>query len=246
MPVFVDIRVYEELNDFLKKDNQKKIFNAAFPVNTSVKDAVESLGIPHTEVDMILVNSIPVPFSYRLKNMDYISVYPVFESFDISGVTKVRAAPLRSYKFIFDVHLGKLSRYMRLLGFDSLYENNFSDPEIIEKAQKEQRIILTCDIELLKNSRVTHGYFVRNRKPKQQLEELFSRFELKSLCRPFTRCSICNTILIQKTKKDVVSYLNLKTKKYYSEFYYCPSCLKVYWKGSHFQNLERFFRTLDV
>ena len=158
----VFIRFYEELNDFLTGDKKKKRFEHFFKNNPSVKDLVESIGVPHTEIDLILINGAPVDFTYQVKDRDDISVYPVFESFDISGLQHLREKPLREKRFILDVHLGTLARYLRMLGFDTLYKNNFTGEEIIQISIDEKRTILTKDIGILKQNRVTHGYFVRN------------------------------------------------------------------------------------
>ncbi len=175
----VAFRFYEELNDFLPFKYRKKRFEYNIATNTSVKDAIESLGVPHTEIDLILVNSNSVDFSCNLKEGDHVSVYPKFESFDIAELTKIRSEPLRKIKFILDVHLGKLAKYLRLLGFDTLYHNNLDDPEIIEIAKTEKRIILTRDLGILKNNKVTHGYWLRSQDSKEQLKEVIQRFDLK-------------------------------------------------------------------
>ena len=160
-----EFRFYEELNDFLPAAKKKSLFTYNFECSPSVKDAVEAIGVPHTEIDLILVNGISVTFSYRLQDGDVISVYPVFESMDISNVTHLREKPLRESRFILDVHLGTLVRYLRMIGFDILYENNYEDSEIVKIAKDEKRIILTRDVELLKIKTVTHGYWIRSKKP---------------------------------------------------------------------------------
>ena len=158
----ISIRFYEELNDFLPEEKQKLRFEHSYIDRTSVKDLIESLGVPHTEVDLILVNGKPVGFDYLINDDDDISVYPVFESIDITDLQHLRPKPLRKPKFVADVHLGRLARYMRMLGFDTLYKNNIDDDEIVNISVDEKRTILTRDRNILKRSVVTHGYFVRN------------------------------------------------------------------------------------
>lgn len=187
-----------------------------------------------------MVNSNSVTFSYHLQDGDSISVYPVIESMDISNVTRLREKPLRETKFILDVHLGKLVKYLRMLGFDSLYENDYDDPEIIEIALAEKRIILTNDTGILKNGSVTHGYWVRSQKPMEQLEEIIERFDLYPGFMPFLRCMACNSIISRRTKESVIELLKSKTKQYYNEFYQCSGCNKIYWKGSHYKKMKRF------
>ena len=146
----IHLRFYEELNDFLPEERKKKRFAHQFIDRTSVKDLIESLGIPHTEVDLILVNGKSANFKYKINDGDDISVYPLFESFDISDVQHLRAKPLRKPKFVADVHLGRLTRYLRMMGVDVLYKNNFNDDEIVETSLKERRAILTKDRGILK------------------------------------------------------------------------------------------------
>ena len=167
----VHFRFYEELNDFLPPARRKRDF--AIPYNrASVKDMIESLGVPHTEVDLILANGISVDFSYLVRPGDRISVYPEFESFDIAGLTRLRPEPLRQPRFVLDTHLGKLARYLRLLGFDTLYSNSYSDAELARiSAGGDKRILLTRDHGLLKRAQVTHGYFVREIVPELQARE---------------------------------------------------------------------------
>ena len=232
-------RFYEELNEFLPLGQRKKPIPYSFNGNPSVKDAIEALGIPHVEVDLILVNSLSVSFSYRILNGDSVSVYPVFESFDISYVSHLREKPLRNLKFLADVHLGKLTRYLRICGFDTYYSKNNSDNEIINIALSDSRVILTRDKELLKNKKVTHGYWIRSQFHNEQLQEVLIRFDLKTQLRPFTRCIECNGILANVSIEDISKHLLPKTRQYYQKFNKCPGCNRIYWEGSHFESMKR-------
>jgi len=240
----ISIRFYEELNDFLPAEKRKKPFIYNVQANSSVKDTIEALGVPHTEVDLILVNSQPVDFSYNLKAGDYISVYPQFESIDITDVTKVRKEPLRTIKFILDVHLGQLAKYLRILGFDTYYNNQLEDEEIINRGITENRIILTRDYGILKHRKVTHGYFVRSQNPKTQLKEILQRFDLKNKIKPYTRCSVCNGKIKKTDKKKIEHLLLEKTQKHFNQFYQCTSCQKIYWEGSHYENLNLLIKDI--
>ena len=233
-------RFYEELNDFLPSFKRKVTFSYSYKGSPSVKDAIESLGVPHVEVDVIIVNGIPVGFSYKLNNEDQISVYPVFESIDISGINRLRPEPLRNPKFIPDVHLGKLSRYLRLLGFDTFFKDFMDDNEIIEISLREKRIILTRDKNLLKHKEITHGYWIRSQKPKIQLKEVLSRFDLSGIVKPFTRCLECNNLVTQVPKYEILDGLKLKTKEFYTEFWKCQGCNRIYWEGSHYESMKKF------
>lgn len=239
-------RFYEELNDFLPPDKKKFFFVYNFECNPSIKDVIEAMGVPHTEVDLILVNGDSVTFSYQLKDNDVVSVYPVFESLDISNVTHLREKPLREPKFVLDVHLGKLSKYLRMLGFDTQYQNSYEDSEIIKISLEHKRTILTRDVALLKYSEVTHGYWIRSQDPIEQLKEVIKRSDLSKSIRPFYRCSDCNGIIKKVSKESIMDKLQTGTKKYFNEFFQCNSCGKVYWKGSHFKKMERFIENLKV
>lgn len=240
----VEFRFYEELNDFLPEEKRKVSFVHHFKNHPTVKDAIESLGVPHTEIDLIIVNRTSVDFSYLLQDGDRVAVYPVFESLDISPVTHLRPAPLRNPKFILDVHLGKLSRYMRLLGFDIAYESTRDDAEIIDCAVRERRIILTRDKGILKNKKVMHGYWMRETLPKKQLCEVMKRFDLLNRIQPFTRCLECNGDLVDIDKSDIKERLDPMTERYYETFKRCLQCENIYWKGSHYQRMQQFVESL--
>lgn len=233
------IRFYEELNDFLPEGKKRRPITYRFFGSPSIKDVVEALGIPHVEIDLILVNGISVDFAYSLQPGDNVSVYPVFESLDISDQVRLRSKPLRVSKFVLDVHLGKTAKNLRMLGIDVIFQNDLDDIEIIDIAQAEQRIILTRDRELLKNGRVTHGYWVRSKKPDQQLSEILTRFDLFSQLKPFHRCMSCNGLIKAVDKETIIDRLEPKTIQYYHEFYSCESCQKIYWKGSHFERMQK-------
>ena len=231
-------RFYEELNDFLPSAKRKKLIPFEFTGNPSVKDAIEAQGIPHVEVDLILVNSTSEDFAYKIHDGDTVSVYPVFESIDISSVTCLRKKPLRNLKFITDVHLGKLTKYLRLCGFDTYYRPDCSDKEIITIALTDKRVILTRDKELLKNRQITHGYWIRSQSPDKQLRELMIRYDLKNLVSLFSRCLECNGVLKLISKEEITERLLPKTRQYYQNFKMCPDCNRIYWDGSHYKRMK--------
>jgi uncharacterized protein with PIN domain/sulfur carrier protein ThiS len=236
----ITIRFYEELNDFLPEDKRKKRFVHKFIDRTSVKDLIESLGIPHTEVDMILVNGKSVSFKYLIKDGDDISVYPVFESLDISDVQHLRPKPLRKPKFICDVHLGKLTRNLRMFGLDVYYKNYLNDEQIVKISLSEKRTILTRDIGLLKRTEVNHGYYVRNDDPEKQTAEVIQRFQLYKEIKPFTVCLDCGSKLVRVAKKKIIDLLPEKVKEQQNKFFFCVNCKKLFWAGSHYDNMKRF------
>lgn len=190
-----EFRFYEELNDFLPPGGRKRAFPYSFEGTPSVKDAIEAIGVPHTEVDLILVDGRSVRFDHRLSGGERVAVYPVFEGMDISPLTRLRPTPLRVSRFVLDVHLGKLARYLRLTGFDTVWRNDFDDQTIIDVANREQRIILTRDRGILRHGGVTHGYWLRATDPLEQIEEVVAALDLARQIRPFTRCLECNGLL---------------------------------------------------
>ncbi len=240
----IQFRFYEELNDFLPEEKRKVRFAHNYIDRASVKDVIESLGVPHTEVDMILVNSNSVGFDYLINDADDISVYPLFEALDISDIQHLRPKPLRKPKFIADVHLGRLTRYLRMLGFDVLYENNFEDDEIVKISLEAKRAILTKDRGILKQSEVTHGYWVRSSKVKEQVVEIIKRFDLKKLIKEFTCCIECGSMLESISKNEIINELPPKVSRSQTEFSRCPSCEKLYWKGTHYHRMLSFIKTI--
>lgn len=231
-----------ELADFLTTDNSpvKRVYR--FKGTPSVKDAIEAQGIPHTEVEHVTVNSEPVDFTYNLKSRDQVEVYPVSCVRNSDCKFRLRGDP--SYKFLLDVHLGKLARLMRLSGFDCLYRNDYDDHEIAGLAESLGRIVLTRDRRLLRFSSITHGYWIRSDKPREQLREVITRYELYDLINPFNRCLECNGKIEPVDKQSVIHRLEPKTKLYYNSFFICRNCGKIYWKGSHYEQMTAFLENL--
>jgi uncharacterized protein with PIN domain/sulfur carrier protein ThiS len=233
----VELRFYAELNDFLRDARKQTRFKHVLNRRTSVKDLIESLGVPHTEVEVILANGKSVDFSYIVKDKDDLSIYPMFESVDVTPILKLRDAPLRHTRFVLDCHLGRLARYLRQLGFDTLYRNDYADDELADTSAREHRILLTRDRSLLKRSIITHGYFVREFDPRKQLDEVIRRFDLRNQIIPFGRCTRCNGMVEAVSKNTVEHLLEPKTRQYFDEFWQCTSCGQVYWEGSHVKHM---------
>jgi len=233
----VTLRFYEELNDFLPGYKRKICYELQFFGSPGIKDIIESQGVPHTEVDLILVNGSSVDFQYHIAPGDRISVYPEFEILDISPLIQLRPKPLRITRFIADAHLGKLARYLRMCGFDTVYKNDLSDDEIISRSIKEKRIILTRDLGILKNGQVQRGYFIRTQIPVYQCREVLRKFDLFRQIRPFTRCMECNGLISKVDKKQIKTLVPDKAYQYYDEFHRCGDCLNIYWKGSHYEKM---------
>ena len=231
------VRFYAELNDFLPP--QRRYTDVERPLGTgvTVKDLIESLGVPHPEVEVIMVNGESVGFEHRVEDGDRISVFPTFESLDATPLVRLRPEPLRTTRFALDANLGQLARLLRLCGFDTLFSSDFGDDELVRIAKRDGRIILTRDVGVLKRRSLTHGYFVRATEPRRQLIEVVTRLDLGRSIEPFTRCMNCNGKLIEVDKDDVVAEIEPETRRFYEEFFRCGDCGRVYWRGSHYDKL---------
>jgi uncharacterized protein with PIN domain len=240
-----EFRFYEELNDFRPPAQRKTTTTYRFRGAPGIKDPIEALGVPHTEVELIVVNGQSVGFDYRLRNGDRVAVYPMFESLDVTPVVRLREAPLRTTAFVLDVNLGKLARRLRMLGFDSLYRNDYTDAEVADISIATRRIILTRDRRLLFPKRITHGYWLRATDPELQAREVLTRFHLHGQIRPFHRCLDCNGRIEPVAKAEIAARLQPLTRKYYHEFHRCCDCGKIYWRGSHYAHMLRTLETLS-
>lgn len=229
---------YGELNFFLPPHRRAVKFYHCYPQSASIKDMIESLGVPHPEIEAIIVNGRGVDFHYLVQNGDRIGVYPI-------SATPPQSLALRpplphAYRFLLDVHLGKLATSLRMLGFDCLYRNNYDDPELAATSHAANRILLTRDRGLLKRKIVTYGYYIRATKPKQQLVEVIRRFALLGKIKPLQRCLKCNGELRAVDKHQVIEQLPTHTRQHIDQFYRCSNCQQVYWRGSHYQAIQEF------
>ena len=235
-PFTARLTFHGDLAFFLKQAETEQTILRTLNEKTSVKDAIESCGVPHPEVDLILVEGVPVDFSCALQRNTTIEVYPV-------GFTHTAAPHERSprddiKRFIADGHLGKLTRNLRLLGFDVAYLSAAEDRQLLETMQRENRALLTRDRRLLMHAVVQHGYYPRSQEATEQTIEVVRRFELFSSIAPFTRCLHCNALLQEVEKAEVIEQLEPLTRIYYNQFRRCTGCGQIYWRGSHFSKLE--------
>lgn len=230
----VRICFYRELNDFLPARQRNRLLEQRVDGSPGILDTIQSLGVPHTEVARVEVNRKLVAWNYRLKVGDEIRVWP--------GTPWGNFRP----KFILDVHLGKLAKYLRLFGFDVLYRNDYSDPQIIQLALKTCRVILTRDVGLLKHKEVGKGYWLRQTDPKSQAREILKRFCLYDKGCPFRFCLECNGKLIRVPKKEVFGEVPPRARQYFHDFRRCSYCKKVYWAGSHYEKMQKFIRKMKV
>jgi uncharacterized protein with PIN domain len=233
MAGYVNVRAYAELNDFLGTESRGVTVRRPFRPHQTVKDVLEAMGIPHTEVDLILVNGDAEDFAHRPTSGDRITAYPMFEAFDIGSMARLRPVPLRDPRFVIDVNLGRLARLLRLLGFDVWWSSDADDQTLADVSLGQQRILLTRDRALLKRRAITHGLFVRSDHPEEQTLEVMRRLDLRHRLAPFTRCVRCNGSLVAVTKDEVIEHLEPLTRRYYDDFSRCTECGRVYWRGSH-------------
>lgn len=234
------VRFYEELNDFLPARLSKKTMKKEVLLPTTVKDIVESYGVPHTEVDLILVNGESVSFGYKIADQDRISVYPVFESFDITPVKHLQAKPLRIPCFFAEKYLWKLTRLLRLLGINVIYDDTLTNKQVIELIVSSKQILLTRSAQQLMHSTISRGYCIRADDPVDQTIEVMKRFDLLGQMLPFSRCMLCNGSVVKIPMQTVESHLDSKTASLYTKYFQCSDCKKIYWKGSHYKQLQRF------
>ena len=231
-------RFYAELNDFLAPERRGREFACRCARAASVKHMIEALGVPHTEVELVLVNGESVRFEHALRDGDHVAVYPTFEAFDVTPLLRVRDHPLRETRFVADAHLGGLAHLLRMTGFDTLYDNAFRDDEIERIAAAEGRIVLTRDRELLKRRGITHGCYVHALRSELQLRELFERLDLTGQARPLTRCLSCNAALRAVDKAQVAPRLPPRVRERHERFAVCDGCARVFWEGSHWRRMR--------
>lgn len=236
----VTLRFYAELNDLLPRRRRQQSAVCAFELPRSVKDLIEAQGVPHTEIDLIVVNGRPVGFDHPVGDGDRVAVYPRFTSRDVAPAMTLLPEPLAVPRFVLDVHLGRLATYLRLLGLDALYSNHGDDPNLARNSQTEERILLTRDRGLLMRSIVARGYWVRAIDSRRQVVEVVRRYDLVPSFAPLSRCLRCNTPLHPIAKKAIIDRLPPRTRLYYDEFAICDTCDRLYWKGSHYERMLAF------
>lgn len=225
------------LNDLLPPLKREHEVVVQFQPGQTVKHLMESCGVPHTEVSALGVNGHSAELAYRVVDGDHVQVYPY-----PPGTRPGRAGD--EIRFILDNHLGRLAAYLRLLGFDTLYRNDYDDVELAETAEEEERIVVTRDIRLLMRKQVKAGYWVRSKVPRQQIVELVQRYALAVDMQPFKRCLRCNTLLQPVAKEAVFLRLQPLTRRYYHRFHICPGCQRVYWRGSHYERMLQLVQEL--
>ena len=237
-------RFYAYLNELLPREDRHKVVRVLFKGRQSVKHLIESCGVPHTEVDLILVNGASADLTYIMQGGEYISVYPHFYQLPIPNGKRNQQPQTDTLFFIADGHLGQLARYLRMLGFDTFYKNEIADAVLAEISENERRILLTRDRGLLKRKMVEFGCLIRYLDPLDQLRQVAKRYNLMKVCQPFSRCIVCNGILEPVKKQDILHLLEPKTKKFFTIFKQCALCGKIYWAGSHMAYMNKIIENL--
>lgn len=242
----INIRFYAELNELLPTAWRDTHFNYEIKKPRSVKDLIESIGIPHPEVDLIFINNVSVDFNHPVEGGEDIRIYPPFSSLDNPSLIHNHPQPLAEHRFLLDVHLGRLATYLRMLGFDTLYRNDYDDPDLADISANQNRILLTCDRKLLMRKQISYGYLVRSRKPREQIVEVLKRFDLFHYQPTVARCLQCNGTIDVVEKQQIESQLLPLTRKHYDRFYQCNSCRKIYWEGSHYGKMQTLINQLKT
>ena len=236
-PFKVRLRFHGDLSVFLRSKTGDAVIERRLAEKTSIKDVIESCGVPHPEVDLILVDERTVGFDQTLAKDARVEVFPVENRDTVQTEKRLQAIGVSS--FVADGHLGGLARNLRLLGFDVAYRQNADDRQLLEVMARENRALLTRDRRLLMHAIVQNGYCPRSQNADEQTIEVIRRFNLLELIAPFTRCLRCNAPLEEAAKADIIHKLEPLTKIYYDQFRRCPGCKQIYWSGSHFPKLEK-------
>jgi uncharacterized protein len=236
-PFTVRLDLHGDLDFFLQSGARRRSIERSLGEKTSVKDVIESCGVPHPEVDLILVNGQPVDFDYAIMGDADIELYPVGTG--IPQFKKQRLQATTTSRFVADGHLGTLARNLRLLGFDVAYDPQAEDRQLLTVMKHENRALLTRDRRLLMHAVVETGYCPRSQNADEQTVEVIRRFDLLRSLAPFTRCLRCNAPLRKVSKAEVIERLEPLTKIYYEQFRRCTGCGQIYWAGSHFSKLQK-------
>lgn len=236
-PFSVRLNLHGDLDFFLPSRTRRKSIERSLAEKTSVKDVIESCGVPHPEVGLILVNGKALDFDYGLMRSAEIEVYPPETGYPHFEDKRSQNSTIT--RFVADGHLGKLMRNLRLLGFDVAYDCRADDRQLLGIMEAENRALLTRDRRLLMHAVVKNGYCPRSQEPDEQTIEVIRRFDLLDLIAPFTRCLRCNALLQRVAKIEIIEKLEPLTKIYYEQFRRCTVCGQIYWSGSHFIKLQK-------
>ncbi|MFP4107530.1 MAG: Mut7-C RNAse domain-containing protein [Desulfonatronovibrio sp.] len=238
----IEIHFDPELAEFFRAEQR-----VLYPLDrrASIKDIVEAQGVPHTEVGEILADGCPVNFEYLPCPGRKIFIRAVQAPFDVTRPSLLRPRPFKNMRFAVDVNVGKLAPFLRMLGYDTFFDNKLADEQIAALALDQQRVVLSRDRGLLKRKRIEYGRLIRADKSQDQFQEVVWFFGLNS-SNIFTRCLCCNTELESVEKKRIIHRLEPKTKKYFNRFSICPRCGRIYWPGSHWEKMNKLVKNTGM
>jgi len=242
----ITVRVYEELNDFLAPGQRKRPFDVEAPAGSPVGDLLAGLGIPAAAVDLVLVDGRAAGLDTRLSGAERVAAYPVFEAFDLGGLSPIPGRPLRQPRFFADEHLARLGRYLRLAGFDTRIEPGLDDRALVEASQAQGRVLLTRDRHLVEFLRPSRVFVPLATRPAEQFVEVVRRLQLEALARPFTRCMVCNAPVAPVDRAALPPDLPERVRKAHSTFLGCGGCGRVYWPGSHHRRMGRLLEAAGI
>lgn len=247
-PATVELRFHGDLNDFLPASLRDVTLRRPIAGRPGIKDVLEAAGVPHPEVALVLVDDAPVGLDRRLAPGDRVDAFPAgWRGGGLAPGAVAPARPAGPAHFVLDGHLGRLAAYLRMCGFDTAYRRDAADDELARLADADDRVLLTRDVGLLKRSIVRRGAFVRSERPPDQLVEVFRRFDLAGLMRPFARCLRCNGCLEPVGRESVEAEVPPRVYREQAAFSRCPDCGGIYWRGSHHARMSRLLaRTLDA
>ena len=240
----VRFKIFGRLKKFLGKPFQSDVIDLRWEEHRTLKDWIESLGIPHTEIGLVKVDTDSADLNSRLPSKCVVEVFEIEGPYDPRTEIMPGQTALGSVKFIADVHLGKLVRYLRILGLDCLYEEPWDDHILAQKAHDQKRIMLSRDMGLLQRKCISHGQFLHSDAPIKQAQEILKRYKIYDLCQPMSRCVSCNAPMNPVDKVKIEHLIEKGTKASYDKFFQCTSCSKVYWHGAHVKNILKTLREI--
>ena len=142
-------------------------------------------------------------------------------------------------KFVVDVMLGKLAKWLRIMGFDAAYGNRAADHELLQTARRERRVLLTRDRRLFQSAKNVRGLLIESEDWRRQLAQVLDAFGLRDKARPMTRCLACNLRLKRLSRKNARNLVAPFVFERASAFSICPRCGRVYWPGTHFGDMDK-------
>ncbi|MFC1744959.1 Mut7-C RNAse domain-containing protein [Candidatus Riflebacteria bacterium] len=238
------LRFYGELNYFLPDSVWHRPFYYSFYENPTFSDLMDSFKIPPEKIGLLLLDGEVVELSCPLKEGSRATFYPRFQNIDISEEISASKKPVVSPRFILPLNLGKLTKYLRMLGFDSICEPDFIPGKVDVLAMQEGRVLLSRSKKFAARKLYAECYVVKSEQPAIQVREVVNRFNLMPLVKYFQRCLKCNSPLKVMEKSEIYSRLLPYIRKNFNLFFICPGCDRVYWMGTHYKKMKEKIETI--